>query len=212
MSLRYLSSAMSDPGRRSSSSSAYRASCCHADLHHLRARQAGKSESRARRPLVACHVWRSYGSSWGPGGDSSSGTTWVSRSLRPWSSAASDGIRHTWRAAFIWAPAESDSRSASPLSCVGAIGKVLCGRSVDALYRRGYRDAQFRWYAGCLLAAIPAGVIGTTSGHPVMFLVGIGIMVTLLQPLPACAYASMNLITPNELRGAGVALFNCTLA
>jgi MFS family permease len=90
----------------------------------------------------------------------------------------------------------------------GVLGKVLCGRAVDALYRRGHRDAQLRWYAGCLLAAVPAGVIGTTSGNPAIFLVGIGIMVTLLQPLPACAYASMNLITPNELRGAGVALFN----
>jgi MFS family permease len=90
----------------------------------------------------------------------------------------------------------------------GVIGKVLCGRAVDAIYRRGRRDAQLRWYAGCLLAAVPAGVIGTTSGNPGIFLAGIGIMVMLLQPLPACAYASMNLITPNELRGAGVALFN----
>ena len=92
--------------------------------------------------------------------------------------------------------------------CFGVIGKILCGRSVDAIYRRGYHDAQLRWYAGCLLAAVPAGVIGTTSGNPAIFLAGIGIMVMLLQPLPACAYASMNLITPNELRGAGVALFN----
>jgi MFS family permease len=94
--------------------------------------------------------------------------------------------------------------------CAGAIGKVLCGRAVDAIYRRGYRDAQIRWYAGCLLVAAPAGVIGTTSGHLELFLVGIGIMVTLLQPLPACAYTAMNLITPNELRGAGVAFFNVT--
>jgi MFS family permease len=90
----------------------------------------------------------------------------------------------------------------------GILGKVLCGRAVDALYRRGHRDAQLRWYAGCLLAAVPVGVIGTTSGNPAVFLAGIGIMVMLLQPLPACAYASMNLITPNELRGAGVAAFN----
>jgi MFS family permease len=90
----------------------------------------------------------------------------------------------------------------------GIIGKILCGRSVDSLYRRGYRDAQFRWYAGCLLAAVPAGVVATTSGNPAIFLTGIGIMVMLLQPLPACAYASMNLVTPNQLRGAGVALFN----
>jgi MFS family permease len=94
--------------------------------------------------------------------------------------------------------------------CAGVIGKVLCGRAVDALYRRGYLDAQIRWYAGCLLVAAPAGVIGTTSGTPGVFLTGIGVMVALLQPLPACAYAAMNLITPNELRGAGVAFFNLT--
>jgi MFS family permease len=94
--------------------------------------------------------------------------------------------------------------------CAGVTGKVLCGRVVDALYRRGYRDAQIRWYAGCLLVAAPAGVIGTTSGSLGLFLIGIGILVTLLQPLPACAYTAMNLITPNELRGAGVAFFNVT--
>jgi MFS family permease len=92
----------------------------------------------------------------------------------------------------------------------GLVGKVLCGRSVDALYRRGYGDAQLRWYAGCMLVAVPAGVIGTTSGELGIFLTGIGIMVMLLQPLPACAYAAMNLVTPNQLRGAGVALFNLT--
>jgi MFS family permease len=93
----------------------------------------------------------------------------------------------------------------------GVIGNVLCGRAVDALYRHGYRDAQIRWYAGCLLVATPAGVIGTTSGHFGIFLAGIGIMVTLLQPLAACVYTAMNLITPNELRGAGVAFFNLTV-
>lgn len=35
-------------------------------------------------------------------------------------------------------------------------------------------------------------------------------MVTLLQPLAACAYTAMNLTTPNELRGTGVAFFNLT--
>jgi MFS family permease len=95
--------------------------------------------------------------------------------------------------------------------CSGVIGKVLCGRSVDALYRRGYRDAQLRWYAGCLLVAAPAIVIGTTSAHLGVFLAGVAALVTLMQPLPACAYASMNLVTPNELRGAGVAFFNVTV-
>jgi MFS family permease len=94
--------------------------------------------------------------------------------------------------------------------CAGVLGKVLCGRSVDALFRRGYRDAQLRWYAGCLLVAAPAGVIGTMSGSLAVFLAGVGVIVTLLQPLAPCAYASMNLVTPNELRGAGVAFFNLT--
>lgn len=95
--------------------------------------------------------------------------------------------------------------------CSGVIGKVLCGRSVDALYRRGYHDAQLRWYAGCLVIAGPAIVIGTTSAHLGVFLAGVAALVTLLQPLPACAYSSMNLVTPNELRGAGVAFFNVTV-
>jgi MFS family permease len=93
----------------------------------------------------------------------------------------------------------------------GIVGKSLCGYFVDAMYRRGYRDAQFRWYAGCLIAATPVGLISVTSGSPWVFLVGFTLFQTLLSPLGAVYMASLNLVTPNNLRGAGVALYSATV-
>jgi len=93
----------------------------------------------------------------------------------------------------------------------GILGKFLCGFSVDALFRRGYKDAQFRWYAGCLLAATPFGLIAATSHSPWIFLAGLTVVFILLSPLTAVYVASLNLVTPNELRGSGVAFFSATV-
>jgi MFS family permease len=93
----------------------------------------------------------------------------------------------------------------------GVVGKLLCGYFVDALFRRGYRDAQFRWYGTCLLIATPIGLVAATSGNPWVFLAGFTLFQTLLSPLNAAYMASLNLVTPNELRGAGVALFSATI-
>lgn len=86
-------------------------------------------------------------------------------------------------------------------------GKLICGYAADAMYRRGYRDAQFRWYAGCLLAAAPVGIAIMTVETPWLFLSGLGIFLTLVAPLPPCYITALNLVTPNELRGAGIAFF-----
>jgi MFS family permease len=112
--------------------------------------------------------------------------------------------------AFGWSTGRIGLTLGLTIAIAGVMGKVLCGNAVDAIYRRGYRDAQIRWYAGCLLVAAPAAVIATTSANPWVFLGGIGIVVLLLQPLPACAFTALNLVTRNELRGAGVAFFNAT--
>lgn len=90
----------------------------------------------------------------------------------------------------------------------GIIGKLICGYCVDAMYRRGFRDAQIRWYACCMLAAVPAVVIATTSQNPWVFLGGAGLFLILMAPLPACSVAALNLVTPNELRGTGVAVYS----
>lgn len=93
----------------------------------------------------------------------------------------------------------------------GVVGKLLCGYFVDNLFSRGYKDAQFRWYAGALVIALPIGVIAVTSASPWVFLGGFTLFQTLLSPITAVYVASLNLVTPNELRGAGVAFFSATV-
>ncbi|MFT3928806.1 MAG: MFS transporter [Spongiibacteraceae bacterium] len=95
---------------------------------------------------------------------------------------------------------------------IGAIaGKLLCGVLVDMMYRRGRRDAQLRWYATCMLLATPVGILGMTSGNPYVFLIGHGLIQVLISPMPACAFSSLNLVTPNELRGTGIAIFTTVM-
>lgn len=94
------------------------------------------------------------------------------------------------------------------MMAAGIVGKLACGWVVDGMYRRGYRDAQLRWYATCMLIAAPLGIIATTSGNAWVFLTMIGFFVVLNTSLMASAMASLSLVTPNELRGAGVAVFS----
>jgi MFS family permease len=98
------------------------------------------------------------------------------------------------------------------LMAAGITGKLIGGRIVDAMYQRGYRDAQIRWYSACLLIATPIGLIATTSGNPWVFLVAIGVFMVLVASMPACAMTALNLVTPNELRGTGVAVFTTVSA
>ncbi len=92
----------------------------------------------------------------------------------------------------------------------GITGKLLTGFAVDRLFSRGWHDAQLRWYAGSLLIATPIGILATTSADPWVFLGGICAFLILLSPLPACYATALNLVTPNELRGVGVAFFSAT--
>jgi len=94
------------------------------------------------------------------------------------------------------------------LLVAGVIGKFLGGLSVDAMYRRGYRDAQLRWFGGCLLIAGPVGAFATSSGSPWAFLLLIGTFTTVLTSMQACAMSSLNLVTPGQLRGTGVAVYS----
>jgi len=112
---------------------------------------------------------------------------------------------------FGWSESRVGLTLGMLLMGAGIIGKLITGWCVDAMYRRGYRDAQLRWYAGCMLVAAPFAVVATTSGNPWVFLGGIGMYQVLATPMPACAMTALNLVTPNELRGTGVTVFT-TLA
>ncbi|MCB1690185.1 MAG: MFS transporter [Halioglobus sp.] len=111
---------------------------------------------------------------------------------------------------FGWSASQIGLSLGITIIIAGIAGKLFCGYVVDAMYSRGFRDAQLRWYAACLLVATPIGVLANTSDNPWVFLGGIGVFLILLSPLPACYIAALNLVTPNELRGTGVAFFSAT--
>jgi MFS family permease len=111
---------------------------------------------------------------------------------------------------FGWSASQIGLALGITLTAAGLLSQVITGRAVDALFRRGMRDAQLRWYAGCLVLATPTGIIATTSANPWVFVVCIGLFLTLISSLPACAATALNLVTPNELRGSGIALWSAT--
>ena len=93
----------------------------------------------------------------------------------------------------------------------GVAGKLMAGKIVNYLFERGYKDAPFRYYSVALLMATPAGIIAMTSSSPWVFLAGFTLFQILITPLNVVYVASLNLVTPNELRGAGVAFFSTTV-
>lgn len=112
---------------------------------------------------------------------------------------------------FGWGATEIGLSLGLTLIIGGFFGKFVCGYCVKALFERGYEDAQFRWFGGCLLVAFPAGVAAMTSQNPTIFLAGLGFFVFLLSPLIAVYVSSLNLVTPNELRGTGVAFYSTSV-
>jgi MFS family permease len=111
---------------------------------------------------------------------------------------------------FHWSASQIGLALGVTLTAAGLISHTISGRIADAWYRRGTRDAQLRLYAGCLLAAAPVGVVATTSSNAWVFIVGIGVFLTLVSSFNACASTALNLVTPNELRGTAIAFYAAT--
>jgi MFS family permease len=93
----------------------------------------------------------------------------------------------------------------------GVFGPIISGRCIDALVRRGRRDAQFLWYGSCVAIAAPAGIIALTSKSPAVFIVFISVYQLLTSSISACSNAALNLVTPNALRGTGVSFYGATV-
>jgi MFS family permease len=111
---------------------------------------------------------------------------------------------------FGWSASKIGLALGITLTAAGIMSHVVSGRVADAMFRRGILDAQLRWYAGCLVVAASAGIIASTSANPWVFLVGIGVFLTLVSSFNACASTALNLVTPNELRGTGIAFWAAT--
>ncbi len=108
---------------------------------------------------------------------------------------------------FGWSAGEIGAALGPALMIAGVVSKLATGRIVDAMYQRGYRDAQLRWYGISILVAAPVGVFATLSGNPWTFIIAIAVFMTLIGGMQACSLTALNLVTPNELRGTGVAVF-----
>ncbi|MBV9512322.1 MAG: MFS transporter, partial [Caulobacteraceae bacterium] len=90
--------------------------------------------------------------------------------------------------------------------CGGVGGMLFSGNFVDYLFRRGVRDAHFRYYAwACLLMAF-AGVTAFTAETLAVAFGGM-LVIALIVPFIAVATASLQLTTPNEFRGQVSAAF-----
>jgi MFS family permease len=111
---------------------------------------------------------------------------------------------------FGWSAGRIGLALGLTLTAAGLVSQGLSGRIVDAMFRRGIRDAQMRWYAGCLVVATPFGIVATTSANPWVFLGCISIFLVLISSFSACATTALNLVTPNELRGTGIAFWAAT--
>src|SRR3546814_5876501 len=101
----------------------------------------------------------------------------------------------TWYPAFMgrtygWKADQIGLYLGLTLVASGIVGKLVAGLAVDAMYRRGIRDAQFHWYAVALLAATPLGLLAFTSSSPWLFLAFVGLFLTVLSPFIACANRS----------------------
>ena len=111
------------------------------------------------------------------------------------------------RRAFGWGPGQIGATLGAALMIAGIVAKLAAGRIVDTMFQRGYRDAQLRWYGICLLVATPIGLVATLSSNAWVFVIAIAIFMTLIGAFQACSFAALNLITPNNLRGTGIAVF-----
>src|SRR5690606_36546454 len=92
---------------------------------------------------------------------------------------------------FGWSATEIGLSLGITLVVAGIGGKLVTGWFVDRMYQRGYRDAQFRWYAICLVIATPLGIVATTAADPWLFLGLIGLFTALIAPQPAVAAAAL---------------------
>jgi len=59
--------------------------------------------------------------------------------------------------------------------------------------------------------ATPVAVFMALSDNPWGFIVSYAVFQILLGALPAVYMSSLNMVTPNELRGAGIALYTATM-
>lgn len=113
---------------------------------------------------------------------------------------------------FDWNEAKVGGILGMIILTAGMVGKLATGYVADKLYEKGYRDAQLRLYGAFMVLATPAGVYALSSSNPWVFLSFIWLFQVLNTGHNTCAITSLNLVTPNQSRGAGIAFYTTVVA
>jgi MFS family permease len=108
---------------------------------------------------------------------------------------------------FHWNPAQVGLGIGITISAGSILGMMVSGKLVDYLFRKGYRDAQMRYYMCSLLIATPIGITAMTSGNVWVYLSLITALAVFMAPMASLAITTLNIVTPNELRGTGAAFY-----
>lgn len=107
---------------------------------------------------------------------------------------------------FDWSATTAGLVMAVLLAGVSSIGKLGSGVVVDRLFARGMIDAHPRYLLVALAIATPLTIAAFYAG-PVAFVILIAAWFLLAHPLQGYGAASIQLITPEALRGRMSALF-----
>lgn len=120
-------------------------------------------------------------------------------------------VRLAWTATFMmrtygWSVAEVSYALATYGFLMGSFCLLLGGRIVDALFRRGMRDAHFRYYAagGLLLATL--GAVAHLAPTPQWYFIAM-LLPFLPLSMGAIGASAVQLVTPPELRGRVSAVY-----
>jgi len=119
--------------------------------------------------------------------------------------AASTGLT-LWSPAYLarsfgWRPAEIGLALGLTMMIAGLIGGPLGGWLIDRRFARGVHDAHFRWFLLASICHVPLGLVAFAAGDARVFLAMLFCMQVFGATIMGVAAASLQIVTPGELRG-----------
>ncbi|MBB6425788.1 MFS transporter [Sphingopyxis sp. JAI128] len=107
---------------------------------------------------------------------------------------------------FGWSVTQTGFTMAALTAIAGSSGLLGMGMFVDSQMARGVRDAHFRFAVWLSLIIAVCGAIGFAASSVALFFLFYTVF-KLLVPIGGMASASVQIVTPNELRGTVSAIY-----
>lgn len=107
---------------------------------------------------------------------------------------------------FGWSVTQTGFTMAALTAAAGSSGLLGMGMFVDRQMTRGVRDAHFRFAVWLSLAIVVFGAVAFSATNIILFFLFYAVL-KLLVPIGGMASASIQIVTPNELRGTVSAIY-----